>query len=75
MTDLGEVVARAKLVTGVALPLGVLSVALVTVDPLLFVGAMLALGAVFGVTYAYARYVDFDTPREPTSADVDEPNS
>jgi hypothetical protein len=75
MTDRAEVYARVKLVAGVALPLGVLSVALLAVDPLLFLGAILALGAVFGVTYAYAQYVEFDTPREPTSADVDEPNS
>jgi hypothetical protein len=26
----------------------------------LLVGAVLALGSVFGVTYAYAQYVDFD---------------
>ena len=60
MTDLGDLYVRAKLVTGVALPLVVLSVALVRVDPLLLGGAALALGTVFGVTYAYAKYVDFD---------------
>lgn len=60
MTDLGDLYVRAKLVTGVALPLLVLSVALVRVDPFLLGGAALALGAVFGVTYAYASYVEFD---------------
>ena len=60
MSD-GGLYARAKLVGGVVLPLLVLSGALVAVDPVLLAGAGLALGTVFGVTYAYAQYVDFDT--------------
>jgi hypothetical protein len=60
----GGLYARAKLVGGVVLPLLVLSGALVAVDPVLFVGAVLALGTVFGVTYAYAQYVDFDVATE-----------
>jgi hypothetical protein len=64
MSGVGALYARAKVVTGVALPLGVLSVALVRVDPVLLVGTVLALGTVFGVTYAYANYVDFEGPTE-----------
>ena len=60
MADTSGLYARVKLLGGVALPLLVLSGALVRVDPVLLVGAVLALGSVFGVTYAYAQYVDFD---------------
>ncbi len=66
MNGLGALYARAKVVTGVVLPLLVLSVALVRVDPVLLAGAALALGTVFGVTYAYASYVEFE---EPTDAE------
>jgi hypothetical protein len=60
MTGLTEAYVTAKLVTGVVLPLCVLAVALVWVDPGLLVGAALALGTTFGVVYAYARYVELD---------------
>jgi hypothetical protein len=49
-----------KLVAGVVTPLLVLAGALALADPALLAGAALALGTVFGVVYAYARYVDFD---------------
>jgi hypothetical protein len=60
MSDLSGVFATLKLVSGVAVPLCLLSVALGRVDLNLLAGALLAFGGVFGIVVAYARYVDFD---------------
>jgi hypothetical protein len=52
--------ASAGRLAGVLVPLVVLAVALVRVDPALLGRTALALGVALGVAVAYARYVDLD---------------
>ena len=70
MPDLARAVATVKLVGGVLVPLLVLSFALGRVDPGLLAGAVVTFGGVFGLVYAYARYVDIgsetDEHRQPS---------
>lgn len=64
MTGLRRLYTRARPLLGVAVPLVVLSVALLRVDPALFAGAVFAFGAVFGLSYGYARYVGLGEERD-----------